>query len=132
MSWLLDTSAVSDYFRRIGSTFERVQAHAPHELALSAITEHEMLFGLALNPQATRVARLARSFLQVVIVLPFDRADAAAAAEVRAKLSKAGAAIGDFDALIAGVALARDRVLVTSNVKEFTRVPGLAVENWRE
>lgn len=131
MSYLLDTSAVSDYFKRVGATYERVQAQPPHRLAVSAITEHELKFGLLLNPGATRLTRLVRSFLQVVPVLPFDRGDAEAAADVRARLAREGASIGDYDALIAGAAIARDRVLVTSNVKEFSRVHGLGLENWR-
>ena len=124
-------SAVSDYFKRVGATYERVQAQPPHRLALSTVTEHELQFGLLLNPGATRLTRLVRSFLQVVQVLPFDRHDAEAAAEARARLARAGESIGDYDVLIAGAAIARDRVLVTSNVKEFSRVPGLSLENWR-
>lgn len=131
MTYLLDTSSVSDYFKRVGATYERFQAHPPHALRISTITEHEMRFGLALKPGATRLAALVRSFLQVVEVLPFDRGDAAASAEVQAALTRAGTSIGDLDILIAGVALARDHVLVTSNVKHFSKVPGLALENWR-
>ena len=132
MKYLLDTAAVSDYFRRVGATHERVQSQPPHALGISAITEHEIRFGLALKPGASRLASLVRSFLQVVEVLPFDGEDAASAAQVRVALQRAGAPIGDFDALIAGVALARDLTLVTSNVKHFSKVPGLDVENWRE
>ena len=132
MRYLLDTAAVSDYFRRVGATHDRVQAQPPHALAISTITEHEIRFGLALKPGATRLSGLVRSFLQVVEVLPFDREDAASAAEVRVALHRSGTPIGDYDALIAGVALARELTLVTSNVKHFNKVPGLDVENWRE
>lgn len=132
MKYLLDTAAVSDYFRRVGATHARVQAQPPHVLAISAVTEHEIRFGLALKPGATRLAALVRSFLQVVEVLPFDRDDAVAVAQVRVALQRAGSPIGDFDALIAGVAVARDLTLVTSNVKHFEKVPGLEVENWRD
>lgn len=132
MKYLLDTAAVSDYFRRVGATHERVQSQPPHALAISAITEHEIRFGLALKPGATRLEALVRSFLQVVEVLPFDREDATCGAQVRVALQRSGAPIGDFDALIAGVAVARELTLVTSNVKHFSKVPGLAVENWRD
>ena len=90
-----------------------------------------MRFGLALKPGATRLTASMRSFLQVIEVLPFAREDALAAAEVRARLDKAGKPIGNFDVLIAGVALARDLILVTSNEHELARVPGLVIENWR-
>ena len=131
MNYLLDTCAVSDYFKRVGATHARFQAQPPHQLAISTITEHEMRFGLALKPGATRLAASMRSFLQVIEVLPFAREDALASAEVRARLDKAGTPIGNFDVLIAGVALARDLILVTSNEEEFARVPGLVIENWR-
>lgn len=131
MSFLLDTCAVSDYFQRVGATYERFQAQPPHRLAISTITEHELRFGLALKPGATRLAASVRSLLQLIEILPFDRADAAAAAEVRAQLRRSGKPISDYDVLIAGVALARDLILVTANEQEFERVAGLVIENWR-
>jgi len=63
--------------------------------------------------------------------LPFDEADAQAAAGVRAALHRQGQPIGAYDVLIAGCGLARGLVVVTSNVAEFQRVSGLIVENWR-
>jgi tRNA(fMet)-specific endonuclease VapC len=131
VSYLLDTSAVSDYFKRVGKTYERLQAQPPYLLAISTITEHEMRFGVALRPSASRFGTAVRSFLQLVERLPFSREDAAAAAHLRAELSRSGRPIGDFDVLVAGVALARDLTLVTSNERELGRVPGLLVENWR-
>lgn len=131
MNFLLDTCAVSDYFKRVGATHARFQAHPPYQLAISTITEHEMRFGLGLKPGATRLAASIRSFLQLIEILPFDREDALASAEIRARLYQAGKPIGDFDVLIAGVALARNLILVTANEAEFARVPGLVVENWR-
>ncbi|MBS1150963.1 MAG: hypothetical protein H6Q89_2661, partial [Myxococcaceae bacterium] len=67
----------------------------------------------------------------VVQVLPFESRDSAASSAIQARLDKAGTPIGTLDVLIAGVAVARDLVLVTSNEKEFKRVIGLSTENWR-
>ena len=67
---------------------------------------------------------------QVVAVLPFGVEEAKAAAALRARLESAGAPIRPMDTLIAGTALAHRGVLVTRNVREFGRVPGLAVEDW--
>jgi tRNA(fMet)-specific endonuclease VapC len=130
VKYLLDTCVVSDYFRRVGKVHERVHAHPPYELALSAVTEHEIRFGLELK-SAPKLVQQVNRLLGTIEVLPFDRADARAAAEVRAQLRKDGRPIGDFDALIAGVALARELLLVTSNEREFERVRGLEVVNWR-
>ena len=68
--------------------------------------------------------------LQAVAVLPFGIEEAKAAAALRARLEQEGTPIGPMDTLIAGTALAHRGVLVTRNVREFGRVPGLTVQNW--
>jgi tRNA(fMet)-specific endonuclease VapC len=64
------------------------------------------------------------------VVLEFDKEDARQAAEVRALLASRGAQIGPYDVLIAGQAIARRMILVTHNIREFGRVPGLRFEDW--
>jgi tRNA(fMet)-specific endonuclease VapC len=63
-------------------------------------------------------------------VLDFDREDARAAGEIRARLEIAGTPIGAYDILIAGQALSRGFILITRNVREFERVEGLKLEHW--
>ena len=63
-------------------------------------------------------------------MIDFTVADARKAGEIRAVLAAAGTPIGPYDVLIAGQALARDVTLVIRNVREFSRVPGLRVEDW--
>ena len=65
-----------------------------------------------------------------MIQLPFDADCAAAYGRIRAALERKGASIGPMDVLIAAQAVARDLVLVTDNLREFRRVPGLQCENW--
>ncbi len=64
-------------------------------------------------------------------VLEFDHDDARQAGEIRAHLASKGTPIGPYDVLIAGQAKARKLTLVTHNTTEFTRVPGLKVEDWK-
>jgi len=128
--YLLDTCVISDYFRRVGAVHERLHAEPPYQLGLSAITEHEVRFGLELK-SAPKLEQQVNRLFSTLEVLPFDREDARAAAEVRARLRTDGRPIGDFDALLAGVAIARDLIFVTANVREFERVRGLEVVNWR-
>jgi tRNA(fMet)-specific endonuclease VapC len=90
-----------------------------------------MRLGLALKPQATALRAKVDSFLRVVKVLPFDAEDARASATLRAALDAKGQGLGPFDALIAGVAVAKELVLVTSNLREFARVKALKAESWR-
>ena len=101
MSYLLDTSAVSDYFKQVGATYERFQARPPYALASSPLTEPKMR---AVRARAERLPPGRRG-------AAVRRPDAAATTEVRAAL-QGGESIGDLDVLIAGVALARDTVLV--------------------
>ena len=71
------------------------------------------------------------AFFSAIATLPFEVADAQAAAAIRAALKTNGQPIGAYDVLIAGTGLARGLVVVTSNVSEFERVGGLQVEDWR-
>ena len=64
-------------------------------------------------------------------LLPFLEADARAAANCRAALDRRGLSIGEYDVQLAGTALSRGMTIVTGNVKEYRRIDGLAVENWR-
>jgi len=69
---------------------------------------------------------------QQIVILDFDAADAQAAGSVRASLEAQKQGIGPMDTLIAGQALARGLTLVTTNVREFSRVDGLSWEDWSQ
>jgi tRNA(fMet)-specific endonuclease VapC len=92
----------------------------------------ELDYGLAPNTERARtLAPVLDAFFATIATLPFDEADALAAAAIRAALKAKGQPVGAYDVLIAGTGLARGLVVVTSNVGEFKRVGGLKVENWR-
>ena len=132
MKYLLDTCVLSDFARGEPNTLERVKATPPALVAVSTITVMEIEFGLALDAsRARRLAPLMHTMLEAVTVLPYEAGDARASAVLRAALQKKGRPIGADDVLIAGCALARGLVLVTSNEREFRRVGGLRIENWR-
>ena len=93
----------------------------------------EVEFGLALNAsRARKLAPVMHALLDAIAVVHYDTDDARASAMLRAALHKKGRPIGAYDVLIAGCAMARDLVLVSSNEREFGRVYGLRLENWRE
>jgi tRNA(fMet)-specific endonuclease VapC len=92
----------------------------------------EIDYGLFLNAERARsLAPMLEAFFSVVATLPFEEADARAAAAIRASLKSRGRRIGAYDVLIAGTAVARGLVVVTSNLDEFERVSALQIENWR-
>lgn len=132
MKYLLDTCTVSDFVRGQPAVLARVKATPPNLITVSALTRMEVDYGLALNAErARKLAPLLHAFFASITTLPFDVADAQAAAAIRAALKTRGQPIGAYDVLIAGTGLARGLVVVTSNVGEFRRVGGLQVENWR-
>lgn len=132
MKYLLDTCVLSDFARGDPATLAQVKATPPALLAVSSITAMEVEFGLALNAlRARKLAPVMQALFQVIAVLPYEMPDARATAGLRASLQKQGRPIGAYDVLIAGCALARGLVLVTSNEREFRRVAGLVLENWR-
>ena len=132
MKYLLDTCTVSDFVKGQPRVLARVKATPPNLIAVSALTRMEVDYGLALNiERAKKLAPLLDAFFLAVVTLPFDAADARAAAAIRAALKTRGQPIGAYDVLIAGTALARGLVVITSNVGEFKRVSGLQLEDWR-
>jgi tRNA(fMet)-specific endonuclease VapC len=92
----------------------------------------EIEYGLQLNPaRARKIEPMIRALIQDLHVLPYELEDANATAAVRAALTKRGTPIGPYDVMIAGTALRRGLVMVTSNSDEFERINGLILEDWR-
>jgi len=112
----------------------RLRALRPAEVGVPAIVEYELRYELLrMHPDAAtpRLAALAQ-LLRPMQILPFDSECAAQAARIRVDLEAAGTPIGPHDTLIAATALRHQAALVTRNVREFSRVPGLQWLNWHE
>lgn len=128
--YLLDTNIVSAWARRSHpALMTRMLAVAPADLAISVLVEHELRYGFARNP-TVRSWPLIEQLLALIPSLPLTRAIANRAAELRSDLAAAGTPIGPYDLLIAATALEHGATLVTHNVGEFSRVPGLVIEDW--
>ena len=128
---LLDTDTYIHLINRRPG-YELVLAHvhgrAYGEILLSAITLAELRFGIASSQRRdANVAKL-ELFLAAFEVAPFDERAAGAYGPLRAHLRAAGTPIGPLDTLIAAHALALGAIVVTHNVREFSRAPGLQVE----
>lgn len=129
---VLDTNTVSYYFRGDPRVVSRLQALRPSDVAIPAIVEYELRYGLLRLPAAEAEPRLQAltQFLRPVQILPFDSECAACAARIHATLEACGTPIGPHDTLIAATAFRHQATLVTRNVSEFSRVPGLQLLNW--
>ncbi len=100
-------------------------------IVVSAITYAEMRFGAIGKKASPRHAQLVEAFCaRLDAILPWDRNAVDATTEIKAALTAAGNPIGPNDTAIAGHAIATDAILVTNNIKEFERVPGLTFEDW--
>jgi tRNA(fMet)-specific endonuclease VapC len=130
--FILDTNTVLDYFKGKGRVAERLLATAPSDIALPAVSLYEVWVGVLGSQNPKRRREQFESFLSVVEILAFESEAAMRAAELRHKLERAGEGIGALDTLIAAIALAHGGTLVTRNLREFSRVPGLKTVNWHD
>ena len=133
--YLLDTNALSRLARGIDKTLSDKIARHLDDCVLSAVAWYELEYGAARSPHPVKSARrLALLRAIFPFVRSFGEDEAIEAAGVRAYLEtlKPNAQpIGPHDVLLAGHALALGAVFVTHNVREFTRVPRLVVEDWQ-
>ena len=129
VSFALDTNTLSYFMRGEGRVAERLAATPPQQVALPAIVIYEINFGLRRAGRRAQLDGFAR-MVQATTVLDFDAEAADHAARIRLELEAAGTPIGPTDLLIVAIARRHARILVTHNVRAFTRVPGLEVEDW--
>jgi tRNA(fMet)-specific endonuclease VapC len=130
--YMLDTNMVSYILKgKSPAARARLAALGPDEVAcISIVTEFELEFGLAKNPNARNLRRALRWFLARIQVLPFGSVEARAYGKLRAQQEAAGGPLESMDMLIAAHAMAIGAILVTAD-KVFDSVPGLAGrENW--
>ena len=130
MKFLLDTDTCIYALKRNADVLKRLLAQSREDVAVSVITEGELRTGAAKSASPRKTLGLVENFLRPLNILEFTSDDAAAYAEVRAKLERAGTPIGPLDTLIAAQAMARNLVLVSNNPREFGRVAGLRLQNW--
>jgi tRNA(fMet)-specific endonuclease VapC len=131
MKYLLDTNACIRYINgRSPELRAKLSSMPRRDVAVSTITKAEMFYGSAKSQAPQRSREIQIEFLTTLITLPFDDMAAIAYGPLRADLERNGTPIGQYDMLIAAVALANDLILVTHNVGEFGRIIGLKIEDW--
>ena len=130
MRFLLDCNAVIALLKGQRGFLQRLQQYQPQDFGLPTIVLHELYYGA--YKSARREENLRRIDDLRFEVLDFDADDARCAGELRALLAAGGCPIGPYDVLIAGQAIARKLTLVTHNLREFQRAPGLTVADWEE
>ena len=127
--YMLDTNLVSYVLKAQPAVVRRLLAVPMSSLCISAITEGELLFGLAKRPDAKRLHTAVWQFLQRVDVLPWDSAVAESFGILRADMEQKGKILATLDLLIVAHALSIEAVLV-SNDQAFKQVDKLLLEDW--
>ena len=134
IDYMLDTCICSFIMREAPvSVLKQLQSVVSkhHRVVISAITYQEMQYGLLGKKASPKHAVMVSEFLKRVDdVLPWDRRAVDATTEIKKQLMAKGAPIGNNDTAIAGHAIATGCILVTNNVREFSRVEGLVFEDW--
>ena len=133
MKYLLDSNVCVDYLTgRYPSVTTQIQSVLPEELCLSSIVVAELRYGADKSARSRRNHRLLDVLIDEIPCRDFDSKAASIYGRVRVALERQGQPIGPNDMLIAAHALSLGLVLVSDNVREFKRVRGLRLENWRE
>ena len=129
-AWMLDTNTLSDLIRNPrGALVQRLSVTEPDAVCTSIVVACELRFG-AKRKGSEALTNRVEQLLASLTVLPLDEPADQHYADIRVALESAGTPIGNHDLLIAAHARSRGMTLVTHNMREFERVPGLQVEDW--
>jgi tRNA(fMet)-specific endonuclease VapC len=129
--YLLDTN-ICIYIKnhRPAEVLARFSKLPPGKVAMSAITYGELCFGAEKSSKPKETRHILEQLVSLIPVLALDEAASMQYGKIRQLRQASGKLIGNNDLWIASHAIASKLILVTNNVTEFERVPGLKVENW--
>ena len=130
IKYMLDTNiliyTIKNRPKKVREAFKRNADY----LSMSSVTLGELIYGAERSAQVARNLQDVEGLAARMDVVSFDDKAAAHFGQLRAELVNAGKTIGPYDLMIAGHARSLGLILVTNNMREFKRVPGLRVENW--
>ena len=129
--YLLDTNVCIVYLKnrnsQVNNYFQRLESD---KIAVCSVVKAELFYGSRRSNNPQKSLNIQLLFLQQFVSMPFDDACAEVYGKIRADLAKAGTPISSNDIQIASIALVNDLILVTHNVREFSRIEGLKIEDW--
>ena len=133
MTYMLDTNiCIYAMKNKPEKVLQRLKSEFENGVCISSITLAELEYGMKHSANPARNEQALLRFLVPISVIPFDSDAAWEYGSIRTYLQGQGTPIGALDMLIAAHAKSEDMILVTNNVREFERVPGLEIENWAE
>ena len=129
--YLLDTNiCIYIINKRPAKIIDKISSFNPTEIKISSITMAEMEYGASKSENREMNRNALKRFLSPFEIINFDAKDAEIYGIIRAKLERSGNIIGPYDMQLAAQALRWDYIFVTNNIKEFTRINKLKLENW--
>ncbi|MDM8565660.1 type II toxin-antitoxin system VapC family toxin [Candidatus Halobeggiatoa sp. HSG11] len=130
--YLLDTNIISNLVKRpTGIIFQQITEIGEEKICTNIIVDCELRFGIR-KSGSIKLAKQLEQILNTIDILPLETPCETYYAQIRTHLEQAGTPIGPNDLLIAAHALTLNLTVVTANIREFSRVPNLKVENWLE
>lgn len=130
LKYLLDTNIVIYVLKRRPVKILEVFNTNASRMAISSITLSELIYGAEKSANVDKNLEAIEEFISHLDVLPYDAKASQHYGQIKAVLEKKGEIIGENDIHIAAHAISHVLILVTNNLKEFKRVPNLALENW--
>ena len=130
--FMLDTNVIVKAIRQKDHSIrEKLLRFSDGDLCISSITYTELLYGVYHSENPEKNLSALHGLLSWIEILPFDLSAAECAGKVMAFRASKGTPLGDRYMLIAGHALSLGYPIITHNIREFTRVPGLQIEDWQ-
>ena len=131
MEYLLDTNiCIYIIKKKPAEVFEKFKNLAIGDVGISSITLAELQYGIEKSSNSLKNREALEKFLTPIEIVDYGFEATVEYGIIRAELEKKGIPIGPLDTLIASHAKSLDVILVTNNVREFERIPGLKIENW--
>jgi len=128
--YMLDTDIVIYTIKRRPETVRKAFNNHAGEMSISAVTASELFYGAENSSNIANNMHIVKGFMARVNVLDFDANAARQFGRLKRELK--GQLIGAYDLMIAAHARSLGLILVTNNIREFRRVPGLQIENWAD
>ena len=130
IKYMLDTNIVIYTIKNRPRQVREAFKKHDKQMCISSVTYGELIYGAERSSQPEQNLADIEGLVARLEIAPFETHAAEHFGQLRAELYRAGQPIGPYDMMIAGHARAKGLILITNNVKEFERAPGLRIENW--
>ena len=132
MKYILDTNiCIYIINEKPDKVLRKFELYPVYEFGISSITHAELQYGIEKSKNKNTNQAALDEFLLPLTILPFHGQRLVTCyGEIRASLESKGQTIGPLDILIAAHALSLDLIIISNNIKEFSRIPNLKCENW--